>query len=430
LQGNTTYKVYLVATDTSGATKVSSALTITTLTPADVQSPTVNISSMTVTPGTLMENGTINVLVPISDNVGVSSVTARIVRNPNSISIPNVSGLSSGNLNLTRSLGTTLSGTWSGSSSMNFNYGSSDGYLIPGIYDIVVSASDVAGNNTTVTKTSAFVLGSQAGGPVIASTDIVPVSGSVTPGSSVKISTRVVAYNQTISSVQISSDGSNLNLTKSLSFVSGTSSDGIFETTITIPNNMNSGTYSFRIIANTANGRTNESTSNISVTYQNGSAITSSIGGSAYYFSGTGHFYQYVSGYRTFENAKFVAQGATAGGKRGYLVTITSGSENSFIQNNIGMSSAWIGASDAASEGCWRWINGTASDMAAPFFAAPNAANCGASAGFTSWMSGEPNDFNGNEDHALILPVGIWNDFTDGAQNLNAPLGFIIEYGD
>jgi Trypsin len=34
LQGNTTYKVYLVATDTSGATKVSSALTVTTLMPA------------------------------------------------------------------------------------------------------------------------------------------------------------------------------------------------------------------------------------------------------------------------------------------------------------------------------------------------------------------------------------------------------------
>ena len=168
----------------------------------------------------------------------------------------------------------------------------------------------------------------------------------------------------------------------------------------------------------------------IAPTLVTGSTIQTSDGGVATYFAQTSHFYRYVSGYKTFSDARSYASNSQANGKTGYLVTITSSAENTFIQNNIGMSASWIGASDAASEGCWRWVNGTAADMATPFFAAPNSTNCGGASGYSNWMSGEPNDFNGNEDHALIGPTGIWNDFTDGIQNLNAPVGFIIEYGD
>ena len=47
-------------------------------------------------------------------------------------------------------------------------------------------------------------------------------------------------------------------------------------------------------------------------------------------------------------------------GRPGHLATITLAAENSFIlaQFALASSEAWIGASDAAVEGQWRWVVG------------------------------------------------------------------------
>jgi len=44
-------------------------------------------------------------------------------------------------------------------------------------------------------------------------------------------------------------------------------------------------------------------------------------------------------------------------GLRGYLATITSQVENDFIKGKT-KGVGWIGASDAAVEGDWRWVTG------------------------------------------------------------------------
>src|SRR5205085_11950071 len=77
-----------------------------------------------------------------------------------------------------------------------------------------------------------------------------------------------------------------------------------------------------------------------------------------FYDSTTKHFYQYklTSGI-TWNDAKKAASLSVKNGMRGYLTTITSAAENAFITAKI-QGDGWIGASDLAFEGAWRWVTG------------------------------------------------------------------------
>ena len=100
--------------------------------------------------------------------------------------------------------------------------------------------------------------------------------------------------------------------------------------------------------------------------------VTASNGGTATFVSATGHYYQYVAGPVDFATAKSAAESARANGWAGYLATISSSQEYAAVRT-LFTDSWWIGASDSASEGCWRWVNGTSSDLASPFFAQSSA---------------------------------------------------------
>ena len=79
------------------------------------------------------------------------------------------------------------------------------------------------------------------------------------------------------------------------------------------------------------------------------------------YYWGTGHFYRFVSksGIKWAEaEAEAKSDAMKYYGLRGYLATITSMYENSFIQTKIDRAVGWIGASDADVEGDWRWVTG------------------------------------------------------------------------
>ena len=92
----------------------------------------------------------------------------------------------------------------------------------------------------------------------------------------------------------------------------------------------------------------------------------------------------------------------------------------------------WLGASDAALEGCWRWVNGSAIDLSGPFFNKGNVPGCTVSGSwYTRWGANEPSDSFGTEDNASNNYADAWNDFTGvGDGSANGPSGVVIEYGD
>ncbi len=78
----------------------------------------------------------------------------------------------------------------------------------------------------------------------------------------------------------------------------------------------------------------------------------------------------------------------------GDLAIITSASENLAITQELVATRSWIGMSDIAREGVWRWIDGT-----------PVAE------GYANWAMGEPNNYNTGEDCGEIRNfTGVWND--------------------
>jgi hypothetical protein len=232
------------------------------------------------------------------------------------------------------------------------------------------------------------------------------------------------------------------------------------------------------------------------------------------YNSVNGHYYQYIaysttvtvsSSCTTYNSSstcikdqtqteayKF-ASAYTFGGKSGYLVSITSASENLFVQNQIGsgVQNVWIGASDHTAfggEGIWQWMGQNAPEYKLTFGHASPATPCitftdnthanndfsvtsdtcggtnglnsygvwdagntymqywtndtttanGVStAGYSNWCTGEPN--NADSGHGENSAVTNWSGSTRNGSscwndlydtNNGGVAGFVIEYGD
>ncbi|MBK7891157.1 MAG: hypothetical protein IPJ84_10025 [Bdellovibrionales bacterium] len=111
------------------------------------------------------------------------------------------------------------------------------------------------------------------------------------------------------------------------------------------------------------------------------SAAASCTNGTLY----NSHCYIYYTSTKTWTAAQ-----STCDSLGGYLVSISSSSENYFVYS-LTKASVWIGASDQASEGTFYWTNGSALT-------------------FTAWNSGEPNASTSGEDCVEMTSTGYWND--------------------
>ncbi len=161
------------------------------------------------------------------------------------------------------------------------------------------------------------------------------------------------------------------------------------------------------------------------------------------YLPATKHFYRFVTKpgiLWTVAKDEAESNAMMYFGLRGYLATVTSQVESDFIRlktKGVG----WIGASDHAVEGAWRWVTGPEgledSGKGRLFW------NNGAIAGqYTNWNVGEPNDccdpnIDHQEDYAHITyfpndPANSykWNDLPNGGGSGDfMPAGYLIEFG-
>ncbi len=144
--------------------------------------------------------------------------------------------------------------------------------------------------------------------------------------------------------------------------------------------------------------------------------------GSAITNSETGHYYEYIDGDYTWTQARDAAAARTLYGLQGYLATVTSLAENSYIEDKL-QADAWIGAADTGVEGTWKWVTGP--ENGTTFYTDPDNGGSG-TVTWSNWNDGEPNDSGSAEDYAEIYSTnnGLWNDLGASSQ-----LGYVVEYG-
>lgn len=172
------------------------------------------------------------------------------------------------------------------------------------------------------------------------------------------------------------------------------------------------------------------------------------VAGETYYNPLNGHFYRPISTTGTWLTNKIATQSLSYYGRQGYLVTLTSESENSFVSKFVGQDS-WIGCSDNyleineavgytkyadqnAAEGFWHWVTGPEKGTQMRNGNAVDYRVGSVIAGvYQNWASNEPNDWQvngvaGNEDYGhMYANNGTWNDFPNSA-NIRS----IYEFGD
>jgi hypothetical protein len=137
------------------------------------------------------------------------------------------------------------------------------------------------------------------------------------------------------------------------------------------------------------------------------------------------HFYKYVSSSAiTYSSAKSAASANSFKGKTGYLVTITSQSENDFISNNIAGNNLWIAATDEVTDGTWIIDAGPEKGTILKTQNGPTSGNIAGV--YNNWCSGEPNGANHSEDYAVTKWGGgtCWNDLPNSYSTV---AGYIVE---
>jgi gliding motility-associated-like protein len=162
--------------------------------------------------------------------------------------------------------------------------------------------------------------------------------------------------------------------------------------------------------------------------------------GQANYLPSTEHYYQYVPSIGiTWTTAKAAAEASNYYGLKGYLATLSS-LEEAKLCGEQASGAGWIGGTDEAVEGVWRWVTGPeglANGGTGIIFW--NGVVNGSTPNFAYWNLNEPNQFQGSqENYAHITAPGVgntgtWNDLTITGNllpgNAYQPKGYIVEYG-
>jgi hypothetical protein len=154
-------------------------------------------------------------------------------------------------------------------------------------------------------------------------------------------------------------------------------------------------------------------------------SVAATVNPVGYFYNGVnGHFYRPISNGTTYTAARAASLLTTFKGQQGYLVTITSSSENAFIYSNVPQGNIWFAATDEVKDGTWVIDAGPEKGT---IMKTSNGQTAGNIPGvYNNWANGEPNGNNGSENYAVTN----WNNqptWNDLSNNWNNP--YIIEYG-
>ncbi|KAJ9442392.1 Halomucin [Diplonema papillatum] len=130
------------------------------------------------------------------------------------------------------------------------------------------------------------------------------------------------------------------------------------------------------------------------------------------------------------------AEGNKLLGLTGYLATIASEAEQALVDEKLAGpgETLWIGASDAAADGSWRWVAGPEGCPPRPSCDIPTQpgggllffeAGAAAARQFSNWRTGEPDGSATAEDYAAVTATGRWGSFPGAA----ASTGYLCEWG-
>jgi hypothetical protein len=171
---------------------------------------------------------------------------------------------------------------------------------------------------------------------------------------------------------------------------------------------------------------------------------------SSLYCAATGHYYEYVNSFKNWEAAKTEAAGRTYFGLQGYLATVTSQAENSFILGKL-QGWGWIGATDNLTKPEWYWVTGPEGaangGIGTNFFTQKRATfnspdrvtvfggNIGSGGDaipgfYNNWSPDQPDDSGPTGEYFAHIykndgfhTDGTWNDYIGAIQ------GYVVEYG-
>jgi hypothetical protein len=154
-------------------------------------------------------------------------------------------------------------------------------------------------------------------------------------------------------------------------------------------------------------------------------SVAATVNPVGFFYNGVnGHFYRPISNGTTYTNARAASLLTTFKGQQGYLVTITSASENAFIFANVPQANIWFAATDEVKDGTWVIDAGPEKGTVMKTSNGQTAGNIPGV--YNNWAPGEPNGNNGSENYAVTNwnSQSTWNDLSN---NWNNP--YIIEYG-
>jgi hypothetical protein len=154
-------------------------------------------------------------------------------------------------------------------------------------------------------------------------------------------------------------------------------------------------------------------------------SVAATINPAGYYYNGVnGHFYKPVSVGAFYPNAKLNAHATTFKGQEGYLLTLTSADEETFIRANVPQNNIWFAATDKVVDG--RWVIDDGPEIGT-VMKTSNGQLAGNIPGvYNNWCGGEPNGGNHSEDYPVAKWNGAacWNDLNPNYYN-----PYVIEYG-